>query len=82
MHAICDDLTIVFFESSTENISSSIHEHIQPITTYSLDRLQQARHSDGKPMSMIYGPAVMKHRGGTIPLISKTKKGRLSVNAS
>ncbi|KAF1826255.1 PLP-dependent transferase [Dissoconium aciculare CBS 342.82] len=56
---------------------SSIHEHVQVITAYGLDRLQQARHSDGKPMIIVYGPATMKHRGGTISFNLLDQKGKM-----
>ncbi len=43
-----------------------IHERVTCLTGWLLDRLGAMRHSNGQPMTRIYGPADLRGRGATI----------------
>jgi selenocysteine lyase/cysteine desulfurase len=44
----------------------NIHQHVHALTKYCLELLSKMRHSDEKPMTILYGLSGMEHRGGTI----------------
>ncbi|REF00201.1 aminotransferase class V-fold PLP-dependent enzyme [Thermomonospora umbrina] len=43
-----------------------IHRRVTALTGLMLDRLAALRHSDGRPMTLVYGPTGTAGRGGTI----------------
>ena len=43
-----------------------IHQRVMCLTGWLLDRLTGMRHSDGQPMTRVYGPADLTARGGTV----------------
>jgi selenocysteine lyase/cysteine desulfurase len=43
-----------------------IHQRVMCLTGWLLDRLTAMRHSDGQPMTRIYGPADLTARGGAV----------------
>ena len=45
---------------------SVIHTRVRCLTGWFLDRLLTMRHSDGKPMTVVYGPTDMASRGSTV----------------
>ncbi len=44
----------------------TIHRRVECLTAWLLCQLQLARHSNGMPLAVIYGPMQMARRGGTI----------------
>jgi selenocysteine lyase/cysteine desulfurase len=45
-----------------------VNAHVMGLTDQLLAALRELRHSDGRPMTRIYGPAGVDNRGGTIAL--------------
>jgi selenocysteine lyase/cysteine desulfurase len=43
-----------------------INQHVHMLTKYCLHILGRMQHSNGKPMTIVYGPSGMEHRGCTI----------------
>ncbi len=43
-----------------------IGTRVRCLTSWFLDRLKDLKHSNGRPMSLVYGPADTKMRGGTV----------------
>lgn len=61
-----------------ENIGiDTINKRISALTGLALDELQKLKHSNGKPLVVIYGPKDNKERGGTISLNFLDDEGKL-----
>lgn len=45
-----------------------IHQRIEELTRYLIQRLETLKHGDGRPLIRIFGPADIKDRGGNIVL--------------
>jgi molybdenum cofactor sulfurtransferase len=54
-----------------------IHERVQSLTSWLLERLLALRHSNGRPLVRIYGPASMTMRGGTLTMNFYDPEGHL-----
>jgi selenocysteine lyase/cysteine desulfurase len=67
-----DYLTIPAVEIGLRHLESigvdTIQTRVACLTGWLLERLLALRHSNGRPMARIYGPADMTRRGGTIAL--------------
>ena len=55
---------------------SRLSAHVTKLTTIVLDRLTEMRHRDGSPLTVVYGPADMADRGGTIAFNILDRTGR------
>ena len=54
-----------------------IHERVQSLASWLLQQLLALRHSSGRPMVRIYGPANMTMRGGTLTMNFYDPEGHL-----
>jgi selenocysteine lyase/cysteine desulfurase len=54
-----------------------IHRRVMCLTGWLIDRLAGLRHSNGKPMARIYGPANTCNRGGTVAFNLLDPRGRV-----
>lgn len=50
----------------TETGIDNIHERVMALTGYLLDEMTTVRHSNGRPLILVYGPTNTTDRGGTI----------------
>jgi molybdenum cofactor sulfurtransferase len=55
----------------------TIHDRVQCLTDYLLQKLLDLKHGNGRPIVRIYGPADTKGRGGTIALNIYTANGNV-----
>ena len=66
-----DYLGLPAIEIGLEHVTSvgvdAIHDRVQYLTRWLLDRLPAVRHRDGSPLVRLYGPTDDAERGGTIP---------------
>ncbi len=66
-----DYLGLPAIEIGLEHVTSvgldAIHDRVQYLTRWLLDRLPDVRHRDGSPLVRLYGPTDDTERGGTIP---------------
>ena len=54
-----------------------IHERVQLLTAWILERLVALRHSSGQPLVSLYGPATADRRGGTLAFNLKDAAGAI-----
>jgi len=54
-----------------------IHERVRCLIAWLLTNLKELRHSNGKPLVKIYGPADTKKRGGAVTVNFFTPEGRI-----
>jgi selenocysteine lyase/cysteine desulfurase len=54
-----------------------IHQRVRALTGWFLDRLTALRHSDGSPMTQVYGPLDTHARGGTVSFNFLDMSGRV-----
>lgn len=47
----------------------SVHDRVQVLTSWTLDRLAHLRHSDGSPLVRVLGPSTSTERGATITFL-------------
>ncbi|MER7050086.1 aminotransferase class V-fold PLP-dependent enzyme [Streptomyces jumonjinensis] len=46
----------------------AVHDHVARLTSRLLSGLARLRHSDGRPLTRLYGPRTVQRRGGTVAL--------------
>jgi molybdenum cofactor sulfurtransferase len=56
---------------------ATIHERVQLLTAWVLERLVALRHRSGQPLVSLYGPATTERRGGTLAFNLKDADGAI-----
>ncbi len=54
-----------------------IHQRVNCLTRWLIDRLLSLRHSNGRPVVKLYGPPVMEGRGGTVTVNFYDRDGKV-----